>query len=50
MTSDTPMGEEMPKTNARKNIHRKKQAKMRMRNWALKETVQGPRKTPLKPK
>lgn len=39
----------MPKNNARKNIRTRKQAKMRMRNWALKESVQGPLKAPLKP-
>jgi hypothetical protein len=50
MTLATLVGDEMPKNNARKNIHKKKQAKLRMRNWALKETVQGPRKTALKPK
>lgn len=31
----------MPKTNARKNIHNRKQAKMRARNRALKQTLQG---------
>ena len=40
----------MPKNNARKNIRTKKQAKMRMRNWALKERVQGAPKTKLKTK
>jgi hypothetical protein len=43
------MGGEMPKTNARKNIHNRKQAKMRARNRALKETLQGGVKTTLKP-
>lgn len=39
----------MPKTNARKNIHNRKQAKMRARNRVLKETLQGSLKTTLKP-
>jgi hypothetical protein len=39
----------MPKTNARKNIHNRKQAKMRARNRALRETMQGRVKTTLKP-
>jgi hypothetical protein len=38
------MGDEMPKTNARKNIHNGKQAKMPAKNQALKETMQGPLK------
>jgi hypothetical protein len=39
----------MPKTNARKNIHNRKQAKMRVRNRALRQTVQGSPKTTLQP-
>lgn len=38
----------MPKNNARKNRRTKKQAKMRVRNRALKETMLGPLKTTLK--
>jgi hypothetical protein len=43
------MGDEMPKTNARKNIHNRKQTKMRARNRALKETLQGLSRPTLKP-
>ncbi len=34
----------MPKNNARKNVHKKKKARLRMKNWALKETLQTPPK------
>ena len=44
----------MPKTNARKNVHKKKKAKLRLKIWDLKETLQAtpksaPKTTP-KPK
>jgi hypothetical protein len=39
----------MPKTNARQNRGTRKQAKMRVRNRALRESIQGRLKTMLKP-
>jgi hypothetical protein len=40
----------MPKNNARKNVHTKKRAKLRLRIWALKESLQAPPKSAPKPK
>lgn len=40
----------MPKNNARENVHTKKRAKLRLKIWALKETLQAPPKITLKPK
>jgi hypothetical protein len=40
----------MPKTNARKNVHKKKKAKLRLRVWDLKESLQAPPKSAPKSK
>ncbi len=40
----------MPKNNARKNVHKKKKAKLRLKVWDLKESLQAPPKNAPKPK
>jgi hypothetical protein len=40
----------MPKNNARKNVHTKKRAKLRLKIWDLKASLQAPPKATPKPK
>jgi len=40
----------MPKNNARKNVHKKKRAKLRLKIRDLKESLQTPPKATPKPK